>query len=149
MSLENILTRCKTIHAAITGVTTAYDHTDVPETLQSGNLPAVLPAGATGEMSYYAAGGARTDHEITFYLYVAPRARAPLSQQLEDVVPFVKLFRDAYAAAFKLNSLSDVEHTMLHHYVLTGDLQFEPDVFYTGIIFSLRVTEKEAVTVDL
>jgi hypothetical protein len=149
MALADILTRTKVINAAISGVTTAYDHTNIPNTLSTANLPAAVSVHESGEHDYYATEGAKDTFEVRMYLFIAPRARAPLYQQYTAAVPFVERFRNAYAAAIKLNSLQYVSHAQLYHHEVRGDLEFEPDVLYFGLIFFLRVVVKEPVTIDV
>ena len=145
MSLEAIFTRIKTINSGITGITRAYDHTDVPESLSTGDLPAAIPYPDTGDIFYSAGQLARFDHRILIRVYVAPTGQANLAQNLSACLPFVQRFRDTYAQAMKLNELAGIEQAKLTSYRV-GVLPDYAGVEYVGVEFVLEVAEEEAIT---
>lgn len=142
MSLETIITRLKTIEENITGVKKAFDA--APESVASGDLPVVLNVSDSGEFSIEAGGYGRTDHTIRILLLVTPRT--DLAADEAKVRPFVKRFRDAFAAAVKLDGLSTVAHAELTSYRYGAITYGESE--YAGIEFTLEVTEKEAISVE-
>ena len=146
MPLEDILPALKTINSGITGVTTAFDHDDMPESIHTADLPAVFVYPLNSPIDYSAAHKAHLEHVILMDCIVSPRSRAPLAQQMSVAVPFVDLFVTTYAAAMKLNELEtstaeDDEYIARLQEYTVGLIEFEQDVFYIGIQFTLQVDE--------
>lgn len=148
MSLETILTRVKSINAAVAGVTTAYDHTDVQDSLNTANLPAAIAMPGEGDLTYGGGGDVLTAHRLRLLLYVVPASRGNLAQNVAACIPFVACFRDAYAQAIKLDSLPGVNWAYLRDYRV-GLLPPYGGTEYVGVEFTLEVEEQETVTVGL
>lgn len=142
MSVETIISRLVTIEEAIEGVARAFDN--APESLASGDLPAVINTISEGEFSTAAASYVQVVHTITIYLFVTPRTDLTRDEAL--VRPFIERFQDAFAAAVKLNDLAGVAHADLISYRY-GALTFA-DHTYAGVEFTLQVTEKRATNVE-
>lgn len=148
MSLATILSRVKTINAAIAGVTTACDHTDVPDSLNTGNLPGAIVLAGEGDLTYGGGGDALATHRLRLLLYVVPASRGNLAQNVAACIPFVERFRNAYAQAMQLDSLSGVNWAYLRDYRV-GLLPAYGGTEYVGVEFTLEVEEQESVTVGL
>jgi len=146
MPLEDVLPRLKTINSGVTGISTAFDHDDMPQSIQTADLPAVMLYPTPSVIRYSAAQQAHVEHVVLMDVLVAPRSRRPLREQLSDAVPYVDKFVTTYAAAMRLNDLdtstaeTDEYIAMLRQYEI-GELEFEGDKFYIGVRFTLQVDE--------
>jgi len=146
MPLEDILPRLKTINSGVSGISTAFDHDDIPQSIQTADLPAVMVYPTPSQINYSAAQQAHIEHIVLMDVYVAPRSRRPLREQLSDAVPYVDLFVTEYADAMRLNDLdsstpeTDEYIAQLQQYEI-GELEFEGDKFYIGVRFTLQVHE--------
>ena len=147
MTVETIATRLARIWGDITGITKAFDLDEIPNTLQSAQLPAVICVPGEAE---YANVGSDTEQETrTWYmlLYIAPVNRpVGVAQRMGRASPFFSRVRAAFAARDGLESLSGVlESELLSDSGTTQPLQFGGDL-YTGIEFRLRTVELANIT---
>lgn len=145
MSVDSVIPRLQTINAAITGITRAYDA--LPGALNKADLPAFLILPGAAEQSQMTRQGAIEERTYTLLLYVQPLALETFNQAYNDARVFFRRVQDAYAAAYRLNSLSGVVDAWLE-----GDSGVQPLVYgqtqYAGIEFRLRVREMYGVTLD-
>lgn len=147
MSFATISAKVKALNGAVSGVTTAYDYADVPGSLAVGNLPAAVVLPRLGVMS--GGGGHPTVmHEMTIVVYVLPVGQGTPAQVLTTTVGFINGFRDAYAAAQQLDSLSGVLWAHIRGYRV-GQLEAWSGQVYNGVEFTLQVEEREDVTVGV
>jgi len=149
MSLATILAGMKTINAAISGVTSSYDITDVPASLSTGNLPAAVVLPSPTEMTTFTLIASRrtTFHQIVLRIYVEPIAQGTVAQNLTAVEPFIERVADRYSQAIAIDSLAGIQRHDLDGYRI-GVLPDFAGVDYIGIEFPLMVREIRTVTTD-
>ena len=142
--LENILTRVKSINAEISGIVTSCDHTDIPNSLNTGQLPLVLPLLDEGTLTY-SAGQLSADHyNIWLCVYLSPLGQGNVAQSFSAAIPYISKFKVRYAAALNLDELSGVTQALLTDFRVGLLPPFDQD--YIGVAIKLEVWGHEVVT---
>lgn len=148
MSLEDITARMRTINAAVTGIVTAVE--DPPNKIDNADVPLVFTVPYEGEFSDAAMGLGRIDHRLTIMVWgQSPNTGLSRYACVDALKPFVRRFRDAYAAAIRLNDLSGVSFSRLDNYRFDvrsysgngGDERAVLEIYLT-------VVEKESIAYD-
>ena len=149
MSLATILAEMKSINSGIAGVTTSFDITDVPTSLNTADLPAVLVLPSPTELTTFTLIASRrtTFHQIVLRIYVKPVAQGTIAQNLTAIEPFIERVVDRYSQAVALDSLAGVQKHDISGYRI-GVLPDFAGVDYAGIEFPFMVREIRTVTTD-
>jgi hypothetical protein len=146
MGLAGILTACKTIASAVTGIKAAYDHTDMPEALDSAEVPAVLCLPNSGDMEASGAGAGAIIHTVRLILVGMAGGQGTVAQRMSQLVPYVPALQTAFAAHLAL-STSGVEWATLERYAFITFAIGENN--HAAVEFTLRVFERELLTVGV
>lgn len=146
MAVTTTLAALRTLHAGITGITTAT--TTFPAALNAGDLPAVLtwpgPATHNPQTIGQLLSLKRVSREYVVQLFVAPvGAGAGLDENAQKVLPFFDRFHTAY-----LNdpTLAGTDVEILDDYGEWGDegltnLRYANEEYW-GTVFRLKYIEK-------
>ena len=143
MSLETVFDRVALINSGITGIVTSYSYDDLPQALNTGNLPAAVPLLEEGDIAFSAGGLGYEKHTIWLCVYINPLGQGSIAQNFGDAVPYVTRFKERYALALKLDALEGVEQALITKYRVGLLAPF--DIDYVGIAFRLEVDCHEAI----
>lgn len=144
MGLTDVLTACKTIMASVSGIASAYDHTDMPASLDTGDLPAALCLPNAGDLDASGANAAASVHRVRIVVVGLPGGQGTVAQRMSQLVPLVKSVRDKFAGSLGLG-VATVEHSQLSSYEFITFAVGSND--HAAIEFTLTVYERDAITV--
>jgi hypothetical protein len=144
MGLTDVLTSCKAICAGVPGIASAYDHTDMPASLNTSDIPAALCLPNAGDLETSGAHAGASAHRVRIVVVGLPGGRGTVAQRMSQLVPLVKSVRDAFAASLGLG-VASVEHSQLTKYEFIAFTIGAND--HAAVEFTLAVYERDAITV--
>jgi len=145
MTVGTVLDKLATIQATITGITKAYGHDDLPNSLKTAQLPAFinLPGAATSEDVFGQAAEVET-RTYRMLLYVTPIERpSDIATRMNRVEPFFDRVKDKFRSYALLDSLTDVIFTSTVDDIGLTAMEYA-GVLYAGVEFTLDVMEQKA-----
>lgn len=145
MSLASVLTGAKTVLSDISGIVAVYDHTDMPESLDSAKIPALLCIPRRGDVSLAGAGSAETTHSVRIVLVGKAGGQGTAAARLSQLVPLVEPVRDAIYASLHLDVATVSWAEITNYEFVTFEIGSNA---HAAVEFTLTVHEREAVSVN-
>ena len=140
MSLRTAITQLAATGATVTGITTAFDVDDVPQSLKTAQLPALLhfPGGGTNDRLVFDNNIWTFKHRVRVILFYSPVAQGRLEDNLAEIVDLVGSYVEAIRDDDDLDG--NVCDAMVTAYGEPGAFRFA-EVDYHGVEFTVEVVE--------